>query len=218
MEAAFQRGFPVVWDRINHTLDGPKQVDETQQVCSGHKGRDPPRDGLSRRESPEGGCIRWSGEQGDELTLVAACRDVLRVVSAEEGTTFDDELKPVIEEAGDLSQSLGEVWTDGYPPYQQLEHDHRTVVHDERYVSEEGVHTSQAECLWSLLEPWIEKFRGLSKQSLEQAARAYGFLRSLNLAGAPILGVIDCFAADVFRQSAQERHMDSDRIFMICRR
>jgi len=201
MEAAFQRGFPVVWDRIDHTLDGPTQVDETQQVCSGYKGRDPPRDGLSRGGSPEGGRTRWSGDQGDELTLVAACREVLRVVSAEEETTFDDELKPVIEEAEDLSQSLGEVWTDEYPPYQQLEDDHRTVVHDERYVSEEGIHTNQAECLWSLLEPWIEKFRGPSKQGLEQAARTYGFLRSLNLAGTPIHGLIDCFAAGVFRQS-----------------
>jgi len=202
VEAAFQRGFPVVWDRIDHTLDGPTQVDETQQVCSGYKGRDPPRDGLSRGGSPEGGRTRWSGEQGDEMTLVAACRDVLRVVSAEEGTRFDDELKPVIEEAEDLSQRLGEVWTDEYPPYQRLDRDHRTVVHDERYVSEEGVHTNQAECLWSLLEPWIEKFRGLSKQGLEQAARTYGFLRSLNLAGAPVHGLIDCFAPDVFRQSA----------------
>jgi hypothetical protein len=69
-------------------------------------------------------------------------------------------------------------------------------------VPKEGVHTNQAECLWSLLEPWIEKFRGLSKQGLEQAAHTYGFLRSLNLAGASIHGITDCFAADVFRQSA----------------
>jgi len=124
VEAAFQRGFPVVWDRIDHTLDAPTQVDETQQVCSGYKGRDPPRDGLFRGGSPEGGRTRWSGEQGDELTLVAACRDVLRVVSAEEGTKFEDELKPVIVEAEDLSQSLGEVWTDEYPPYHQLERDY----------------------------------------------------------------------------------------------
>jgi hypothetical protein len=184
VEAAFQRGFPVVWDRINQTLDGPTQVDETQQVCSGFKGRDPPRDGLSRGRSPEGGRTRWSGEQGDEMTHVAARRDVLRVVSAEEGSKFEDEFNPVIEEAEDLSQQLGEVWTDEYPPYQQLERDHRTVVHDENYVSEAGVHTNQAGCLWSLLEPWIEKFRGLSKLGLEQAARTYGFLRSLNLAGA----------------------------------
>ena len=41
----------------------------------------------------------WTGEQGDELTLVAACRDVLRVVSAAEGTGYDEDLAPVIEES-----------------------------------------------------------------------------------------------------------------------
>jgi len=107
------------------------------------------------------------------LTLVGACHDVLRVVSAEEGTTFRDELKPVIEEAEDLSQPLGEVWTDDYPPYQQMEHDHRTVVHDERYVSEDGIYTNQAECLWSLLEPWIEKFHGLLQAGVISATFGY---------------------------------------------
>ena len=199
LETAFLRGFPTVWERISQTVDGPTQVDETQQVCSGFKGQDPPREGLDRGGSPEGGRTRWTGEQGDELTLVAACRDVLRVVSAEEGTNYDDELGPVIEEVDDLSQRLGEVWTDELPAYQAMEHEHRTVLHDEEYVSEEGVHTNQAECLWSLLQPWLAKFRGLAKHGLEQAARTYGFLRSLNLTGAPIHGLIDCVAVNAFR-------------------
>jgi len=104
----------------------------------------------------------------------------------------------VIREANDLSQPLGEVWTDELPAYQAMEHDHRTVCHDDRYVSEDGVHTNQAECLWSLLQPWLAKFRGLSKQGLEQAARTYGFVRSLNLTQAPIHGLIDCIAVNVF--------------------
>jgi ribosomal protein S27AE len=83
LETAFLRGFPTVWERISQTVDGPTQVDETQQVCSGFKGQDPPREGLDRGGSPAGGRTRWTGEQGDELTLVAACRDVLRVVSAD---------------------------------------------------------------------------------------------------------------------------------------
>ena len=199
MEAAFERGFPTVWERTAHTIDGPTQVDETQQVCSDFKGHDPPREGLSRGGSPEGGRTRWAGEQGDEMTLVAACRDVLRVVSAEEGSAYAENLGPVIDEVGDLSQPLGEVWTDELPAYQGMERDHRTVVHDEEYVSASGVHTNQAECLWSLLQPWLAKFRGLSKLGLEQAARTYGFLRSLNLAGAPVHGLVDCFAVDVLR-------------------
>ena len=133
------------------------------------------------------------------MTLVAACRDVLRIVSAEEGTDYDEELSPVIEEVDDLSQPLGEVWTDELPAYQAMDHDHQTVLHNEEYVSEDGVHTNQAECLWSLLQPWLAKFRGLSKQGLEQAARTYGFLRSLNLTGSSIHGLIGCVAVNVFR-------------------
>ena len=124
---------------------------------------------------------------------------MLRVVSAEEGSKYKENLGPVIDEVGDLSYSLGEVWTDELPAYQAMEHDHRSVVHDEEYVSAEGVHTNQVECLWSLLQPWLAKFRGLSKPGLEQAARTYGFLRSLNLVGAPVHELVDCFAVDVLR-------------------
>ncbi len=153
VETTFCRGFPTVWDHISQTVGGPTQVDETQQVYSGLKGQDPPREGLDRGGSLEGGRTRWTGDQGDELTLVAACRDVLRVVSAQEGSDYDEDLGPVIEEADNLSQPLGEVWTNGLPDYRGMEHDHRYVVHDEKYVSNEGVHTNQGECLWLLLQP-----------------------------------------------------------------
>jgi hypothetical protein len=39
------------------------------------------------------------------------------VVSAKEGTDYDEELGPVIEKVDDLSQRLGEVWTDELPAY-----------------------------------------------------------------------------------------------------
>lgn len=38
-----------------------------------------------------------TGDQGDELTIVAACRDVLHVVSAQERSDYEDDLAPVIE-------------------------------------------------------------------------------------------------------------------------
>ena len=114
-------------------------------------------------------------------------------------TEYDRELRPVLEEADDLSQPLGEVWKDELPAYQAMDCDHQTVCHDDRYVTEDGVHTDQVECLWSLLQPWVAKFRGLSKQGLEQAPRTYGFVRSLNIARAPIHGLIDCIAVNVFQ-------------------
>lgn len=51
------------------------------------------------------------------MTLVAAGRDVLRVVAAQEGSDYEDDLRPVIGETDDLSQPLGEVWTGGLPAY-----------------------------------------------------------------------------------------------------
>ena len=72
---------------------------------------------------------------------------MLRVVSAQEGSDYEEDLRPVIEEADELSQPLGEVWPDGLPAYQGMEHDYRSVTHDERYVFDDGVYTNQVECL-----------------------------------------------------------------------
>lgn len=196
LEAAFERGFPVVWDRIAHTINGPTQIDETGHHCAGFKGMDPPRDGLSRHRSGPPGRSRWEGAPGDTMTVVAARRDVLCVIQAHPGQSHD-ELKPVLEETASLSQTLGEVWRDEYSGYDPLDYNYRTVKHAEEFVTDDGVHINQVECLWSLLGPWLQKFRGLSKPSLEQAVRTYGFVRSLNLVGAPIHSLIDCFAVNI---------------------
>jgi len=113
VEAAIHRGFPVVWNLLDQTIDGPTQVDESGRVCSGYKGQKPPRNSRSRGGSSQRGRSRWRGRHGDQLTLVAACRDSLRVIRGQLGIDFSGDLEPVIQEAEDLSQPLGEVWTDG---------------------------------------------------------------------------------------------------------
>ncbi|WP_254544872.1 IS1595-like element ISHrub1 family transposase [Halomarina pelagica] len=202
LEAALERGFPIVWNRLKRPHSGPLQIDESGKVCSGYKGQDPPRPGRARGGSSRTGRTRWQGRHGDQLTLVAACRDELTVIRAKKGIRYEGDLGPVIEEAEDLSQPLGEVWTDGLQAYRWMEYDHRTVVHKERYVSPDGVHINQVECLWSLLHPWLRKFRGLSKQGLEQAAHTFGCVRSLNRIGASLFALIDCFALHRFRSFA----------------
>ena len=202
LEAALERGFPIVWNRLKRPHSGPLQIDESGKVCSGYKGQDPPRarpgrGGSSRRER-----TRWQGRHGDQLTLVAAYCDELTVIRAKKGIRYEGDLGPVIEEAEDLSQPLGEVWTDGLQAYRWMEYGHRTVIHEERYVSPDGVHIDQVECLWSLLHPWLRKFRGLSKQGLEQAAHTFGCVRSLNRIGASLFALIDCFALHRFRSFA----------------
>ena len=200
-EAAVQRGFPLTWELFNQTIDGPTQVDESGKVCSGYKGQEPPRNSRSRGGSSRTGRSRWRGRHGDQLTLVAACRDSLRVIRGQHGVDYEGDLEPVIQEAEDLSQPLGEVWTDGLQAYREMDRDHRTVVHKERYVSPDGVHINQAECLFSLVQPWLRKFRGLSKQGLEQAAHTFGIIRSLNLTGASVDITIDCLVMGAFRSS-----------------
>ena len=75
----------------------------------------------------------------------------------------------------------------------------KVVPHSDEFVTDEGVYVNQVECFWSLVNPWLQKFRGLSKPGLEQSVRTYGFVRTLNLAGVPLSGLIDCFAVNVFR-------------------
>jgi transposase-like protein len=123
------------------------------------------------------------------------------VIRGQLGIDYQDDLKPVIQEAEDLSQPLGEVWTDGLQAYREMEFDHRTVVHKETYVSPDGVHINQAECLFSLVQPWLRKFRGLSKQGLEQAAHTFGLVRSLTLADESVESAIDCVVIGAFRSS-----------------
>lgn len=61
---------------------------------------------------------------GRRTDALAACRDVLRVVSAQEGSDYEADLGLVIEDVTDLSQPLGDIWNDGLPAYQGMKHNH----------------------------------------------------------------------------------------------
>lgn len=58
----------LVWARIQHTVEGPIQIDETGSKCSGYKGQSPPWDGLSRGGSGNPGRSRWEDAYSDKLT------------------------------------------------------------------------------------------------------------------------------------------------------
>ncbi len=123
------------------------------------------------------------------------------MIRGQSGIDYSGDLEPVILEAADLSTELGEIWTDGLQAYRETEVDHHTVVHKQRYVSAKDVHINQAGGLFSLVTPWLQKFRGLSKQGLEQAAYTFGLIRSLNLAGESVETTIDCLVLGAFRSS-----------------
>jgi len=43
----------------------------------------------------------------------------------------------------------------------------QTVIHSEEFVTDDGAHINQVECLWPLVNPWLQKFRGPSKPRLK---------------------------------------------------
>ena len=64
------------------------------------------------------------------------------------------------------------------------------------------------------MNPWLRKFRGLSKPGLEQSVRTYGFVRTLNLTGAPLHGLLDCSVVNVFRWVMQEPNSSHGYFFI----
>jgi hypothetical protein len=44
VEAALKGGFYPIWEGIQHSIDGPTQIDETGHKCSSYKGQMPPRE------------------------------------------------------------------------------------------------------------------------------------------------------------------------------
>jgi hypothetical protein len=82
-----------------------------------------------------------------------------------------------------------------------MEYDHRIVVHDETYVSSGGIHINQAKRLFSLVKPWLRKFRGLFEAPLGQAAHTFGIICSLNLGDASFEIVVNCLAMGAFLDS-----------------
>ena len=68
-------------------------------------------------------------------------------------------------------------------------------------MSPHGVHINQSECLFSIVQPWLRKFRCLSKQGLEQAAHTFGIVRSFTLAGGSVETAVECLVMGSFRSS-----------------
>ena len=74
------------------------------------------------------------------------------------------ELRQTFNEGEILSGKIDELWHDGWRGYAPLVSENEKVApHSEEFLTDEGVHVTQLECLWSLVNPWLQKFRDLSK-------------------------------------------------------
>ena len=108
--------------------------------------------------------------------LVAAYHDSLRVIRGQRDIDYKGDLEPVIQETEDLSQPLGEVWTNGLQARREMEREYRTVVHKERYVSPEGVSTRLNTCFRLYSRGYGSS---AASKGLEQATHTFGIIRSL---------------------------------------
>lgn len=70
--------------------------------------------------------------------------------------------------------------TDEFSSYRLLTgaYDHRSVDHEKRYVTEEGVYCNTAEAEWSIFKPWWNIFRGVAKRYVYKYLSEYSFRRS----------------------------------------
>lgn len=128
---------------------------------------------------------------------------MLRVIHAEHGAK-PDELRRTLDEIETLPGRIDGLWHNRWRGYEPLVYQNDQVVpHFEVSVTDDGVHVNQEEDLWSLVTSWLRKFCGPSKPGLEQAVRTYGFVRSPNLVGEPLRGLLDCFVVNVFFQLTQ---------------
>lgn len=70
--------------------------------------------------------------------------------------------------------------TDDFSGYGLLgeAYDHRSVDHEETYVTDDGVHCNTAEAEWSVFKPWWNGFRGVAKRNIYHYLSEYSLRRS----------------------------------------
>jgi len=75
----------------------------------------------------------------------------------------------------------------------------QTVVHSEEFVTDEGVHSNQVECLWSLVNPWLQTFRDLPQARIAAVRPKLRVRTDAKSVGAPVHSLLDCFVVNVSR-------------------
>src|ERR671932_2278019 len=85
-----------------------------------------------------------------------------------------------VQKAADLAMQAGSrLYTDSASTYQALKgYVHAFVNHTEKEYARGDVHENRAECLFSLLKPYLRVFRGISKRNLPGYLGFFQFLRN----------------------------------------
>jgi transposase-like protein len=160
-------------------LEGTVEADDLYHTA-GHKGQTPgggkkllgrrPRGRRKKREPGRGhydkdrpAIIAWVSRQG--AVVLHATRDF----------TIQ-----TVQKAADIAVQVGSrLYTDSASSYRALTgYVHDFVNHTKKEYARGDVHENRAECLFSLLKPYLQVFRGISKTNLPGYLGFFQFLRN----------------------------------------
>jgi transposase-like protein len=87
-----------------------------------------------------------------------------------------------VQKAADIAVHTGSrLYTDSASSYRALKgYMHAFVNHTQKEYARGDVHENRAECLFSLLKPYLRVFRGLSKTNLPGYVGFFQFLRNFH--------------------------------------
>jgi ISXO2-like transposase domain len=166
---------------MNRQLEGTVEADDLYHTA-GHKGQAKTggkkslgRQPRSRRKKCE------PGQAHDDKDRPAIIAWVSRQGGVVIQATRDFTVKPV-QKAADIAMQAGSrLYTDSASSYRLLTgYEHDSVNHTEKEYARGDVHENRAECLFSLLKPYLRVFRGISKTNLPGYVGFFQFLRTLH--------------------------------------
>jgi transposase-like protein len=165
---------------MHRHLEGTVEVDELYHTA-GHKGQAKkggkrrlgrrPRHRRKKREPGRGhydkdrpAIMAWVSRQGP--VVVQAVRDFT---------------VKTVQRAADLAVQAGSrLYTDSAGSYRALQgYVHEFVNHTKKEYARGEIHENRAECLFSLLKPYLRVFRGISKTNLPGYVGFFQFLRNV---------------------------------------
>jgi transposase-like protein len=164
---------------MDRQLEGTVEADDLYHIA-GHKGQAkqggskplgrPPR---GRRKKCEPGRGHYDKDRPAIIAWIS--RQGAVVIHATKDFTIQ-----TVQKAANVAVHAGSrLYTDSASSYQALKgYWHEFVNHTKKEYAHGDVHENRAECLFSLLKPYLRVFRGLSKTNLPGYVGFFQFLRN----------------------------------------
>jgi transposase-like protein len=166
---------------MNRQLEGTVEADDLYHTA-GHKGQAKTGGKKSLGRQPRSRCKkREPGRGHDDKDRPAIIAWVSRQGGVVIQATRDFTVKTV-QKAADIAMQAGSrLYTDSASSYRLLTgYEHDSVNHTKKEYARGHVHENRAECLFSLLKPYLRVFRGISKTNLPGYVGFFQFLRNFH--------------------------------------